>query len=174
MKNTTVVKFTLLLSMLTPASQLLAQQSNANVNTIRVTGYAGIMHPIVTFGNDGAKFNFNGAYTGGLVTGINLWKSQRVGFSFETVGIITTGNGTSKMSKLLLHPGLLIGLGNGFTLANRAALETSGRYGVTAVLNKVIVKKKDHSYFIALPIPARFGNNLPSTVGVGFQFGLSF
>ncbi|RAJ05043.1 hypothetical protein LX64_02197 [Chitinophaga skermanii] len=140
----------------------------------RITGYVGILHPIVTAGDGGAHFNFDGAYVAGLPTGINIWKSSSIGFSLEVVPFIRAADGTSKMNNLLFHPGVLIGLGNGFTLAQRAAFETSGRYGVTAVLNKVVLKKKDHSYFIALPVNARFGNEKPSTVGIGFQFGIAF
>ncbi|MVT08565.1 hypothetical protein [Chitinophaga tropicalis] len=140
----------------------------------RITGYVAILHPIVTFGNGGAHVNFNGAYTAGLPTGINIWKSPTIGFSMEIVPFIRAADGTSKMNNLLIHPGLLLGLGKGFTLINRAAFETNGRYGITTVINKVIVKKKDHSYFISMPIPARFGNDHPSTIGIGLQFGISF
>lgn len=140
----------------------------------KITGYVGIIHPIVTFSKDGTHTNFDGAYVGGLPTGINIWKSQKIGFSFEVVPFIRVADGASKMNNLLFHPGLLVSLGHGFVIANRLAFETSGRYGVTPVLNKVLVKKKDYSYFIALPIPARFGNNQPAAVGLGFQFGISF
>lgn len=140
----------------------------------KITGYVGILNPIVTFNNEGTHTNFDGAYVGGLPTGINIWKSAKIGFTFEIVPFIRAAEGTSKMNNLLFHPGLLIALGHGFTLANRLAFETNGRYGVTPVLNKVIVKKKDHSYFIALPVPARFGNNQPGSIGVAFQFGIAF
>jgi hypothetical protein len=140
----------------------------------KITGYVGIMHPTVSFSNDGTHTNFDGAYVGGLPTGINIWKSAKLGFTFEVVPFIRAADGASKMNNLLFHPGLLVSLGHGFTLANRLAFETSGRYGVTPVLNKVIVKKKDYSYFIALPLPARFGNNQPAAIGLGFQFGIAF
>jgi len=140
----------------------------------RITGYVGIMHPIVTFGNDGAHTNFDGAYVGGLPTGINIWKSAQIGFSLEVVPFIRVADGTSKMNNFLFHPGLLVALGHGFTLANRLAFETSGRYGLTPVLNKVIKKSKDYNYYVAIPVPARFGNDQPSTIGIGFQFGIAF
>ncbi|WP_343691153.1 hypothetical protein [Chitinophaga sp.] len=140
----------------------------------KITGYIGVIHPIVSFSKEGTHTNFDGAYVGGMPTGINIWKSPKIGFSFEVVPFIRAADGTSKMNNLLFHPGLLVSLGHGFVLANRLAFETSGRYGVTPVLNKVIIKKKDYSYFIALPVPARFGNNQPAIVGVGFQFGISF
>ncbi|MDR6339214.1 hypothetical protein HNQ91_002265 [Filimonas zeae] len=158
-------------------SMVFARSAYAQAQAViypKITGYVGVIHPIVTFSKDGTHTNFDGAYVGGLPTGINIWKSRRIGFSFEVVPFIRAADGTSKMNNLLFHPGLLVSLGHGFVLANRLAFETSGRYGVTPVLNKVIVKKKDYSYFIALPVPARFGNNQPTAVGVGFQFGISF
>lgn len=141
----------------------------------KITGYVGILHPLVTF-TDGARthYNFDGVYTVGMPTGINIWKSPRIGFSMEFVPLIRAGNGASKMNNFLFHPGALIGLGNGFTLATRAAFETSGRYGFTPVLNKIVKKNANSSYFIAVPVPARFGNDLPASVTIGFQFGIIF
>ncbi|QEC42096.1 hypothetical protein [Pseudobacter ginsenosidimutans] len=141
----------------------------------KITGYAGILHPLVTFSREEKPhYNFDGAYVIGIPTGINIWKSAKIGFSMEFVPLIRAANGTSKMNNFLFHPGALFGLGNGFTLATRAAFETSGRYGLTPVLNKIVKKNKGSSYFIAVPIPIRFGNDLPSSVSIGFQFGISF
>ena len=140
----------------------------------KVTGYVGILHPLVTFSSGGNTTNFKGYYLGGLPTGINIWKSTKIGFSAEFVPFIRAEHGTSKMTNFLFHPGVLIALGHGFTFAGRAAFETSGRYGVTPVLNYVFKKNKNSNYFIALPVPARFGNNLAASIGTGFQFGIAF
>jgi hypothetical protein len=78
------------------------------------------------------------------------------------------------MSNLLIHPGVLVSLGNGYTFAGRLAFETSGRYGLTPVLNKVIIKNKSSSLFAAVPVPFRFGNDRPFSATVAFQFGLAF
>ncbi len=75
---------------------------------------------------------------------------------------------------MLFHPGVLLNLGNDFTLASRLAFETSGRYGVTPVLNKLVRKGLTTSYFVALPLPVRFGNNHAVSFTVGFQFGIVF
>lgn len=140
----------------------------------KITGYVGILHPIVTLGSDVPHYNFDGAYVGGMPTGINIWKSARIGFSMEFVPIIRASAGTSRMNNFLFHPGVLFGLGNGFTLATRAAFETSGRYGVTPVLNKVVLKGKSSSIFVAVPVAARFGNDHPASLTPGFQFGIAF
>jgi hypothetical protein len=78
------------------------------------------------------------------------------------------------MSNFTFHPGVLVALGSGFTFAGRAAFETSGRYGITPVLNKTVIKNKSCSYFMALPLPLRFGNDKPASFTIGFQFGIAF
>lgn len=112
----------------------------------KLTGYVGAIHPIVTYSSNNPAYNFDGASVGGLPTGINIWKSPKIGFSFEFVPFIRAAAGSSKMSNSLFHPGVLVALGNGYTLATRAAFETSGRYGFTPVLNKVLVKGKNSSF----------------------------
>lgn len=83
-------------------------------------------------------------------------------------------NGVSKVNNVLFHPGVLLGLGKGYTLASRLAFETAGRYGVTPVLNKVIKRTPNTSYFLAIPVPVRFGNDRPTSITIGFQFGVAF
>jgi hypothetical protein len=140
----------------------------------KIAGYVGILHPLVTFSKDGTSTNFRDYYIGGLPVGINIWKSARIGFSAEFVPFIRAEKGTSKMSNFLFHPGVLVALGHGWTFAGRAAFETSGRYGFTPVLNKIVRKNKHSGYFVAVPVPFRFGNGHPSTLSIGFQFGISF
>lgn len=140
----------------------------------KMAGYMGILHPIVTFSSEGTTPNFRDAYVVGFPTGLNLWKNNKIGFSVEIVPQIRAEKGVSKMSNLLFHPGILLSLGKGFTFAGRAAFETSGRYGFTPVFNKAF-KRNDHSnYFIAIPLPIRFGNDRPTSATIGFQFGISF
>ncbi|AEI49175.1 hypothetical protein [Runella slithyformis] len=140
----------------------------------RMAGYAGILHPLVTFSEDGTTPNFRDAYVVGFPTGLNLRKSAKVGFSVEIVPTIRSEKGVAKMSNLLFHPGILLGLGKGFTFAGRAAFETGGRFGVTPVLNKAFKRGHSGTYFLALPMPVRFGNDHPASVTIGFQFGIGF
>ncbi len=149
-------------------------QNSVLQNYPKISGYVGILHPIATFSNAGTETNFNHHYIVGMPVGINIWKSQRIGFSAEFVPTIRAENGTSKMANFTFHPGLLIAVGSGFTIAGRAAFETSGRYGVTPVLNKVIIKGKSSSMFAAVPMPLRFGNDKPTSFTIGFQFGIAF
>jgi hypothetical protein len=140
----------------------------------RVTGYVGILHPLVTFSSASTATNFSDHYVAGLPTGINIWKSEKIGFTFEVMPSIRAEEGVSKVNNFLFHPGVLVGLGGGFTFAGRAAFETSGRYGFTPVLSKAIIKNKNSSYFVALPVPVRFGNNHPATTTIGLQIGIAF
>jgi hypothetical protein len=80
----------------------------------------------------------------------------------------------TRVSNFLFHPGIMFRFKHGFTFVGRAAFETSGRLGFTPVFNKVIKKGKDTNYFIAIPLPVRFGNDKPTSVGIAFQFGIGF
>lgn len=140
----------------------------------KITGYFGIMHPLVSINKDETTVNFRDYYAVGFPTGINIWKSEKIGFSFEIVPSIKDDQGTSKVNSLLFHPGVLVALGNGYNFAGRVAFETNGRYGVTPVFNKTIKKYSNSSYYVAVPLPVRFGNDHPATFTVGFQFGIAF
>lgn len=140
----------------------------------KVAGYVGAVSPLVTFNREGTTTNFNGHFVVGMATGINIWKSSKIGFSFEVVPFVRVEEGMSKVSNFLFHPGVLVALGNGFTFAGRAAFEASGRYGFTPVLSKAIIKNKNSSYFVALPLPVRFGNDHPTTATVALQLGIAF
>ncbi len=140
----------------------------------KITGYVGILHPIISFNKNQTTTNFTDYYIGGLPTGINIWKTHHIAFSMEFVPFIRAQNGDSKMYNLLFHPGILIRLAPKTVFAGRVAFETGGRYGITPVINKVVKRNKNCNYFVAIPLPLRFGNNLPSSLGIGFQFGIGF
>lgn len=162
-------KYLLLLPVLITSPVLLSQTVYP-----KVTGYFGIMHPLVTFSKDQTDVNFRDYYAAGFPTGINIWKNEKIGFSFEIVPNIKDDQGTDKVTSLLFHPGVLISLGKGYTFAGRAAFETSGRYGFTPVFNKTIIKNKTCRYYAAIPLPVRFGNDHPVSFTIGLQCGISF
>jgi hypothetical protein len=140
----------------------------------KITGYFGIMHPLVSLSKDQTNINFRDYYAVGFPTGINIWKNEKIGFSFEIVPNIKDDQGTDKVTNLLFHPGVLVSLGKGYAFAGRAAFETSGRYGFTPVFNKTVIKNKTYSYYAAIPLPVRFGNDHPASFTIGFQFGIAF
>ena len=110
----------------------------------------------------------------GFPVGINVLVSDRIGYSVEVTPFLKAAGGSSKTSNVLIHPGLLFRYPHGFTFTTRLAFETSGRYGCTAIFSKVVVRSKLNNYFIAVPLPFRFGNNLPASAGIGFQLGVTF
>ena len=140
----------------------------------RVVGYFSVVHPLLTMTADETTTNFSPAYTVGFPTGINILKSDRIGFSFEITPFIRAENGNSRVNNVLFHPGVMFRFPRYFTINARLAFETSGRYGFTPVLSQVIKLNKHTSYFLAVPLPVRFGNNTPSSAGIGLQVGIGF
>jgi hypothetical protein len=140
----------------------------------RITGYVSIVQPIGNWTTDGFTSNFSNVYIVGFPFGINILKSDSFGVSFELAPSIRTENNNPKVSSVLFHPGAMFRFQHGFTFIGRMAFETSGRFGVTPVFNKVIKKGKDASFFASVPFPVRFGNNLPASIGTGLQLGVSF
>ena len=140
----------------------------------RVTGYFSFVTPIATWTNNHITPNFSDGYSIGFPMGINLLKSDKFGISFEIAPTIRTENNVSKVSTVLFHPGAMFRFNHGFTIIGRLAFETSGRFGVTPVFNKVVIKGKDANLFVSVPFPVRMGNNLPLSIGTGLQVGVSF
>jgi hypothetical protein len=149
----------------------LAQQQPAYP---RVTGYFSLLNPIGTWNKDGFTSNFSDVYTIAFPFGMNILKSEKFGVSFEIAPAIRTENNISKVSTVLFHPGAMFRFKHGFTFIGRMAFETSGRFGITPVFNQVIKKGKDASLFISVPVPIRFGNNMPASLSTGIQLGVSF
>lgn len=140
----------------------------------KITGYIGVLHPIVTFSSQETTTNFKDYYLVSVPMGINILKTNKIGFSFEVTPSIKSDSQISKVSNLLIHPGILVKLDHGFTFTGRVAFETSGRYGFTPVITKIIKKNKSTNFYVSLPMPVRFGNDMPNTISLGLQFGIGF
>lgn len=156
-----------------------AQQTSSNASATvtypKVQGFFCVVEPLVTIDKNETVYNFsNGAYTIGFPFGINILTSNTSGFSLEIVPFIKSANGTSKTSNVLFHPGYMFRKKHGFTIVTRAAFETSGRYGATVTFSKVVAKTKTNNIFIATPIPFRFGNEKPASVGFNVLLGITF
>lgn len=161
------------LSMLSFAS-LHGQDAAQNGDIKKLGGYFSIVHTIVSFSKEETSYNFDGSYSVGFPAGINYLLSEKIAFSLEFVPSITSENGDSGVDGLLFHPGVIFRNIGGFSFLTRAAFNTNGRYGFTLVANKPIFKAKNVTYFLATPIPIRFGNEDPASLTIGFQFGVSF
>ncbi|WP_406750646.1 hypothetical protein [Aquirufa salirivi] len=140
----------------------------------KIAGHMGIAHSIITVSDGITTGNFGSSYSVGFPVALNIWKTEKVGFSLEVIPAIRSENGSHKVNNVTFHPGILYRLGKGYTFAGRAAFETSGRYGMTPVLNRVLKKNKFSSYYLAIPIPIRFGNDRPVSANLTVQLGIAF
>ena len=153
---------------------VISLQATSQTNSTKVITFMAVVHPLITFNKNETVINFKDFYTVGFPAAINVWRNTKIGFSLEVIPYIKAQGGSSKMSNVVFHPGALIPLGKDWVFAGRLAFETSGRYGVTPVFNKIVKKNKYNNLFIALPFPIRFGNDLPPSFTVGFEIGISF
>jgi len=178
MKTTRVIAILITLSFLLARPDRVMAQTQLPLPTMptypRMVGYLGVLHPLLTVDEKGTETNFTNYYVVGFPIGLNLWKTKQIGFSVEIVPLIRAENGSSRVTNVLFHPGVLVNLGHDFTFAGRLAFETSGRYGLTPVLNKIVKRGQVVSYFVAVPLPVRFGNNRPLSATVGLQGGIVF
>ena len=152
----------------------LAQEKPITSGYPKVVGYIAVIHPIITFDKKGHTTNFRDSYTVGFPTGIHIIKSDRFGYSLEVVPFIKSEDGTSKVYNVLFHPGLLFRFPKGWILYTRMAFETAGRYGFTPSISKVVYKTRNNNFFVTVPVPLRFGNDKPASIGLGLQMGLTF
>lgn len=139
-----------------------------------VKGYIGLVVPIYTFSEDGNTLNGRNNFVIGNPWGINIWKSKRFGFTFEFTPMLRISNQENKVANIVFHPGVLYRLGHEYTFIGRLAYETSGRYGFTPIINKVVKRTAHNTFFVAALLPVRFGNNHAPTITAAFQFGIGF
>ena len=140
----------------------------------KVVGYLSFIIPVVTMDKNTTTTNFTTATSIGFPVGVNIFYSDRFGFSYEFTPTIKSQNSTSKTSNLLFDPGPMFRFDHGFTFIPRLAFETSGRYGVTPVFNQIIKRTKFVNYFVAASLPVRFGNQEAASIGGNIQFGFIF
>jgi hypothetical protein len=169
------IKFLVLTSFILLQIQLFSQNNVPSVNAYpKVAAYFSVVHPIVTLSSNAPVYNFDHSYTVGFPVGINLLKSDHLAYSIEIIPFLKSANGITKTYNLVIQPGLIFRYPNGFNFLTRMAFETGGRYGGNIIFNKVFYKTKSNSYWVSVPIPARFGNNAPASIGMGLQFGVTF
>lgn len=148
------------------------QINNAGNNNVRTTVYMGVVHPVGTWQDGSFRFNFSNAYTIGFPVGINIQKSKTVGFSLEIAPFIVSDRNVSKVKTILVHPGVYFPLKNGWTITNRLAFETTGRYGVTPSVSKMLLKGIP-AVIMTIPLAVRFGNDQSSSLAPGVLITLS-
>jgi hypothetical protein len=134
---------------------------------------------MLTINKNETTTEFENATTIGFPVGVNIYYSEKFAFSFEITPSVqwshpSNGPATSKTGNLLFDPGPMFRFKHGFNIITRLAFETQGRYGFTPVFNKVYLQTKAVNYFVALSIPATFGNSQPASVGLNLQIGFTF
>ncbi len=143
-----------------------------------IGGHFGFVQPIITI-QDGETTDGFDPYTIGFPIGITVRKSEKFAFDAEIVPFISSfedanGDNVSVVADLLIHPGLLWGIGNKLTFGNRLAFETnSRRYGITPLLNKGFLLGKTNA-FAELVLPLRVGNDQEVSITVALHFGIGF
>ncbi|MCC8425862.1 hypothetical protein [Mucilaginibacter sp. UR6-11] len=140
----------------------------------KTVGYFSIANPLATLANGKIGGNFSGAYTINFPFGLNLLKSDRFGVSFEISPSIRTEKNIAKVSSVAFSPGGIFRFQHNFAIVQRVAFETSGRFGFTTIFNKILVKGKDASPFVAIPFATRFGNNTGTSLTTALQLGIFF
>ncbi len=163
----------LLFTLLSNNDSFAQSQITQTVNR-KVYGYLSFILPLLTINKNETTPEFKKATTIGFPVGVNVIYSERFGFSYEITPSIIAQNGTSKTSNLLFDPGPMFRFKHGFIIITRLAFETQGRYGFTPVFNEVYLRTKNVNYFVAMSLPARFGNNAPSSLGLNLQLGFIF
>ena len=159
----------------TKAQQYASPQLEVKPTYPKVVGYLSFILPIVTINNTSTTANFSkGTSNIGFPVGVNVLYSDKFGFSYEITPNIEATGGTSKVNKILFDPGTMFRFDHGFTIITRLAFDTEGRYGFTPVFNQVYLRTKAVNYFVALSVPARFGDSEAASIGLNLQIGFIF
>jgi hypothetical protein len=142
-------------------------------------GHIGFVLPLVTqAGGDTTSIADN--FSIGFPMGVTIKGKGRTAFDLELVPSIQD---TPRQVSLLVHPGVLWGLGHGFTFGMRGAFDVNtSQYGFTPLLNKAWPiqngSKFFKAYFAEAVLPVRFNRPTggPSTNAVtfGVHFGVGF
>jgi hypothetical protein len=162
----------ILLACLAGAAPMAAAQEN-------VGGHIGFVIPWVTHAN-GQTTSIADNFSIGFPIGVTLKGKGRMALDLEFVPTIQD---RPRQVSLLVHPGVLYGLGHGFTAGMRAAFDVnSSQFGFTPLLNKSWPIKNHNgffkAYFVEAVLPVRFNRPTggPSSNPVTFatHFGLGF
>ncbi len=124
----------------------------------KVSGYIGIVHPLVTYqGGKKPAYNFGDTYTVGTPVAVIIKRSPKFAYNLEMVPFIRRFNGVSRVANFLFHPGVTFFFKNNFAFTPRLGLETGGRFGFSTVFSKTVWKGKYNNFSFVVPILFRFG-----------------
>lgn len=160
------MKMPLLLAVLLVAARSAAAQPLPR----RIEGHLGFVHPFLTVGRNGLRSPQADGYLIGFPTGISVRQTDRFAFDLELVPFVR-GNGGVR--NLLVHPGLLWGLTQRYTLATRAAFELAGVWGFTPSLTRSYRIGRTGAY-ADLALPLRWGGGQGFSVSMALHLGVGF
>ncbi len=176
MRKITITIFGSLLILLFAVAMPRAAQAQNGVGA-----HFGTVLPLVS-ASGGEVTTISDNLSAGFPMGITIKTSYNVAFDLEVVPFIDENS----VSNVIVHPGLLMGLTNGFTFGLRGAFETAGAYGVTPLLNKAFPFPNDPDtvFFVELVLPVRFYQAVPDyegaatsvdkTLAMAVHFGIGF
>ncbi len=146
-----------------------------------IGGHIGAVVPLLQMSR-GNTTSIADNLVGGFPMGITLKLRPDVAFDLEVVPFLDENS----VSNVIFHPGVLMGLTNGFTFGLRGAFETAGAYGVTPLLNKSFPFPSDPNtaFFVEFVLPIRFYQEKPEyqgapvsvdkTISAAIHFGIGF
>lgn len=144
-------------------------------NSNKISGYVGLVQPMASLSNGKVTSSFSNGYSMAMAFGLNIVKSTHITYSFEVDPILHFGPTGSKVTNLLIQPGIILKERNGFSISPRLAFETGGRFGFAFSTSKVFYRADDYNLFLLLSFPSiRFGNNLPASLGASMALGVGF
>lgn len=158
------IKLIVFLAMLFTGTVNGQEKSVSNEFPLKIMGYFGLVHPVATLQSGDIKMNFGNSYSVGFVSGISFQKNPKYGYSLEIVSMVESNSETNRVKNIVIQPGIYFPLNGGWTVTNRFSFETSGRYGITPSIGKVLLKGI-HPVTLTLPLPMRFGNDQDFSIG---------
>jgi hypothetical protein len=143
----------------------------------RIGGHIGVVFPLVTH-VDGDTVTIGDDFKIGFPMGITIKTSGTLAFDLELVPVLDPHERAAIGVPLTIHPGILKGLGHGWTLGGRMAFDINGAsWGFTPLLNKGF-PVGNVTYFIEGVLPIRFQDDAlgesHTAIGLGIHTGIAF
>lgn len=142
----------------------------------RVGGHFGLVLPLATH-VDGETTDITDDFVIGFPAGVTVKTSERIAFDLELVPLIQD---EPLSIDVLVHPGLLVNFGSGYTAGLRAAFEVDGEaYGLTPLVARGFpIGDGSAAYFVELDVPIRVKEDATGSsdvsVGIAFHTGIAF
>lgn len=126
----------------------------------RIGGHFGTVVPLVQLAAGDVSTAADGLGIG-FPMGLGFGVKPGVVFDLELVPVIQD----NQVANLVIHPGIVSALTRGYLFGLRAAFETGGAYGVTALIHKGRPISKEVTLFAEVVVPFRFFREAPAFEG---------